>query len=65
MKDVKFWLERLRVETEELRLISNLATTPAKRDMFSHLADLHQQMADDLQTAIRSQKIETSARRHE
>lgn len=54
MKDAREWLERLKVETEELRLISKLATDPAKRATFTRLADLHAQMVDDLQAAIRA-----------
>jgi hypothetical protein len=52
MNDAKLWLERLRIETEELRLISRLATDPAKRATFTRLADQHQEMADDLQATI-------------
>jgi hypothetical protein len=58
MDDAKLWLERLRVETEELRLISKLATDPAKRATFTQLADLHQQMADELQDAVRANRFE-------
>lgn len=38
MKDSKGWVERFRVEAEECRLISKLATNQAKRDTFARLA---------------------------
>lgn len=59
MKDACLWLERLRVETEELRLISKLATDPAKRSTFARLADTHQQMADELQDVVDASTFRT------
>lgn len=38
MKDSKVWIERFRMEPEEFRLISKLATNQAKRDVFARLA---------------------------
>lgn len=57
MKDAKQWLERLRIEAEELRLIGKLATDSAKRATFNRLADQHEKMADDLQSAISANKF--------
>ena len=39
MKDAKAWIERFRVEAEECRLISKLATNQAKREVFARLAE--------------------------
>lgn len=54
MKDAKTWLERLRKEAEECRLISKLATNRAKREMFARLAEGHDRQADELEGLIAS-----------
>ncbi len=48
MKDARTWLDRLRTEAEECRLISRLATNPAKRETFARLAETHDRQADEL-----------------
>ena len=54
MKDAKAWLERLRTQAEECRLISKLATNKAKRETFERLAAIHDKAAADLQNLIAS-----------
>lgn len=54
MKDVRAWLDRLRTEAEECRLISRLATNAAKRETFASLAETYDKAADDLQVLIDS-----------
>jgi hypothetical protein len=49
IKDAKAWLDRLRTEAEECRLISKLATNNAKREAFASLAGTHDKAADGLQ----------------
>jgi hypothetical protein len=48
MKDTREWAEKLRREAEECRLISKLATNPAKRDTFARLAEGHDRQAETL-----------------
>jgi hypothetical protein len=57
MKDVTAWLNRLRTEAEECRLISKLATSDAKKVAFANLAVTYDKSADDLQTLIDSGKL--------
>jgi hypothetical protein len=54
MKDARLWLDRLRTEAEECRLIRKLATNNAKRKTFASLAATYDKAADDLQTLIDS-----------
>jgi hypothetical protein len=54
MKDTRVWLDRLRKEAEECRLISKLATNKAKRETFASLAATYDKAANDLQTVIDS-----------
>jgi hypothetical protein len=54
MKDAKDWLERFRVQAEECRLISKLATNPTKRETFERLAAVHDKAAADLERLIAS-----------
>lgn len=54
MKDARTWLDRLRTEAEECRLISRLATNPAKRETFARLAENHDRQADELEVLIAS-----------
>jgi hypothetical protein len=39
MKDAREWAEKLRKEAEDCRMISKLATNPAKRETFARLAE--------------------------
>jgi hypothetical protein len=57
MKDVTAWLDRLRTEAEECRLISELATSDAKKIAFANLAATYDASADDLQVLIDSGKL--------
>ena len=57
MKDVRVWLDRLRTEAEECRLISKLATNKAKQETFASLAETYDRAADDLQAVMDSGNI--------
>jgi molecular chaperone GrpE (heat shock protein) len=52
MKDYRASLEKLRREAAEYRLISELATDKAKRDMFEKLALHLTGLADELERAM-------------
>jgi hypothetical protein len=54
MKDARLWLDRLRTEAEECRLISKLATNAAKREAFASLARTYDKAADHLQAVMDS-----------
>lgn len=57
MKDTQNWVERLRREAEECRLISKLATNEAKRESFARLARMHDERADELEKLIASGEL--------
>jgi len=57
MKDTQNWVERLRREAEECRLISRLATNEAKRESFARLARMHDERADELEKLIASGEL--------
>jgi hypothetical protein len=57
MKDALAWIERLRKEAEECRLISKLATSMAKRDSFARLADETDKRADELAALVDSGQL--------
>ncbi|WP_354067042.1 hypothetical protein [Bradyrhizobium sp. OAE829] len=52
MKDYQKQLERLRADAAECRLISDLATDPAKRDLFDRLALHLSTLADQVEEAL-------------
>ena len=52
MKDLRDKLEKLRVDAEDYRLISKLATDRAKRELFARLSEQLSQMAADVEAAI-------------
>jgi hypothetical protein len=54
MKDAREWAEKLRKEAEDCRLISKLATNPAKRETFARLAEGHDRQAEELEALIAS-----------
>jgi hypothetical protein len=54
MRDAEAWLEHLRKDAEECRLISKLATNKAKREIFERLAAVHDKAAEDLEQLIAS-----------
>ena len=49
MKDYQTYLEKLRTDAAECRLISDLATDPAKRDSFDRLAAHFTTIADQVE----------------
>lgn len=54
MKDTKAWIERLRNEAEECRLISRLATNRFKQEAFARLAETTDKQIDELEQSIAS-----------
>ena len=52
VKDYQKQLERLRADAAECRLISDLATDPAKRDLFDRLALHLSTLADQVEEAL-------------
>jgi hypothetical protein len=52
MKNLREKLEKLRVDAEECRLISELATDRAKRVLFARLSEQLSQMAADIEAAM-------------
>jgi hypothetical protein len=58
MKDSREWAEKLRREAEECRLISRLATNPAKRETFARLAEGPDRQADELEALIASGNLQ-------
>lgn len=57
MKDAKAWVERFRLEAEECRLISKLATNKAKRDTFARLAAQADKHAEEMEALIASGQL--------
>ena len=53
MKDIKAHLEKLRIEAEECELISKLATSAIKKELFARLASHHRTLAEEVERAIR------------
>lgn len=52
MQDMKAHLEKLRSDAAECALIRDLATDPAKRELFTRLADHLNILASEIETAI-------------
>jgi hypothetical protein len=52
MKDYQAHLEKLRKDAAECRLISDLATSQAKRELFDRLARHLSSLADQLEQAM-------------
>ena len=52
MKDYQASLEKLRRDAAECALIRDLATDPAKRDVFDRLHQHLSRLADEVQTAM-------------
>jgi hypothetical protein len=57
MKDAKAWIERFRVEAEECRLISKLATNQAKREVFARLAEAADRNAEQMAALLASGEL--------
>ena len=54
MKDVKERIEKLRIDAEDCNIISKLATSPAKREVFKNLADEYHKLAQELERLVAS-----------
>ena len=52
MKDCQASLEKLRTDAAEAALIRDLATDPAKREMFDRLANHFTLLADQVEMAL-------------
>lgn len=52
MKDMRAYLEKLRKDAAECRLISDLATDIRKREQFAKLADHYDVLASEIEQAI-------------
>lgn len=56
MRDYQTQLEKLRTDAAECKLISELATDKAKRELFDRLASHLTVLADQVETAILERK---------
>jgi hypothetical protein len=56
MKDYQFHLEKLRRDAAECALVRDLATDKAKREMFDRLALHLDQLADEVERAMKALK---------
>ncbi|MHC6156945.1 hypothetical protein ACVSQB_34905 [Bradyrhizobium elkanii] len=56
MKNMQAHLEKLRIEAEECELISKLATSPTKKELFAKLAAHHRTLTDEVERTIRATK---------
>lgn len=52
MRDMRVQLEKLRIDAAECALIRDLATDPAKRELFTRLADHLGALASEVEAAI-------------
>ena len=52
MQDMRVHLEKLRSDAAECALIRDLATDPAKRELFTRLADHLATLAGEIEAAI-------------
>ncbi len=52
MQDMKIHLEKLRADAAECALIRDLATDPAKRELFTRLAERLATLADEVEAAM-------------
>ena len=53
MKDMQAHLDKLRAEAAECQMISDLATIPVKRELFSKLAEHHRRLAQEVESAMK------------
>jgi hypothetical protein len=56
MKDYRTHLEKLRKDAAECALVRDLATDKAKREMFDRLARHLDELADEVERAIKARK---------
>jgi hypothetical protein len=54
MKDMKERLEKLQKDAAECALIRDLATDPAKRELFTRLAEHYRILATEVERAIKT-----------
>jgi hypothetical protein len=59
VKDYQASIEKLRKDAAEAKLISDLATDPTKREMFARLHLHFNQLADEVERAMESQRSGT------
>jgi hypothetical protein len=57
MQDMQIHLEKLRVQIAECEMIRDLATDPAKRDLFDRLARHFAVLAGEVERAIERAKL--------
>ncbi len=57
MRDYQAQLEKLRTDAAECKLISDLATDKAKRDLFERLANHLTVLADQVEAAMLERKV--------
>jgi hypothetical protein len=55
VKEYQAALEKLRIDAIEAGLIRDLATDPAKREMFNRLHDHFNRLADEIEAAMKAQ----------
>ena len=55
MKDMQAHLEKLRTQIVECEMIRDLATVPAKRELFGRLAEHYKVLVAELEKAIDDQ----------
>jgi hypothetical protein len=58
MKDYQASVEKLRKDAADNRLIADLATNKAKRELFAKLADHLNALADEVERAMAAREIE-------
>lgn len=58
MKDYRASIEKLRKDAAEAALIRDLATDPAKREIFDKLHKHFNRLADEVERAVRSNAAE-------
>lgn len=52
MKDMRAYLEKLKTQAAECEMIRELATDPAKRELFARLADHFKILAGEIERAM-------------
>jgi hypothetical protein len=57
MKDARHWLERLRRDAEDCRIIAKLATHNGKKEIFARLAENNDLHANELEELIKSGEL--------
>jgi hypothetical protein len=60
MKDYQASIERLRADAAEAALVRDLATDPAKRQMFSRLHEHLSRLAEEVERAMNMSRSETA-----